>query len=471
MSLTRHRRLTVSTKAHRTPTRRSAFIPHQSHLGSTNTIQRSLRVATTMSLTNIYQQIYDADISSASGLPAVVAGEPTSDSVGYVLVTEAEQVSSVQDVISEVHIPASKQRSYQLAEALFDNYDLNSAIPDDITTEEAAEVDELLHYVVGSEPMVLARKYIESGSGRVMTDESWFARVKDTWFRPFRVGSSPTRSGFEHVFLGEAKQGKVGGLHWWYFYVNKMKDIDYKGAVYSNIDHGLEIPELATFTFTWNVGGQQLYKKIGGFFVGVSVEGLMAMGMVRAADDAPAPNVVVVQGAEIELKLFKSDDRRSINTFYPVFLRAVSAVSASADNGTVTTALPAPRPVPVANETAQNAIRLIGVMANPAGKDSGKESVTMMNVSVDRALLQGWSVVGPNGSALNFGDVWLEAGEARTFLVPAKGSLQLSNKGGEAKVVDAKGKVVQSAVYSGEAARMQGGVLMWDGTNKLVLAK
>lgn len=478
LCLTRHPTLRITTKPQRKLVRHSLFLPTHSQFSPIDQNQLFCDADIVMSLTNIYQQIYDADISSSSGVPAVVPGESTSGSVGYVLVTEAEHASTVQDVIAQVQIPSSKQRSYQLAEALFDNYDLNSSIVDDITEEEAAEVDQLLHHVVSSAPMVLARKYIESGSGRVTTDESWFARVKDTWFRPFRSGSSPTRSGFEHVFMGEAKQGKVGGLHWWYFYVNKMKDIEYQGAIYSNIDHGLEIPELVTLSFEWNAGGRRLFKKIGGFFVGLSVEGLMAMGMVRAADDAAAPNVAVLQGAEIELKMFKSEDRRSINTFYPVFRRALTAMEAPSGNGSVTpapasTPTPAPvtpKPAAVANETVKNAIRLTAVMANPSGDDTGRESVTIMNVSVKSGFLQGWSVVGPNGSALKFGDVSLEAGEARTFAVPARGSLQLSNKGGEVKLVDSSGDVVQSAVYSSEAAKVQGGVLLWNGTDKLVLA-
>lgn len=423
-----------------------------------------------MSLTNIYQQIYDADIASASGLPALVTGESTSEASGYVVVTESEQASSVEDVIATHLIPPSKQRSYQLAEALFDNYDLDSSIPDDITFEEAAEVDDLLMEIVDSPPMALARKFIEAGSARTLTDQSWYARVKDTWFRPFTVSSSPTRSGFEHVFLGEAKDGKVGGLHWWYFYLNKMKDTDYRGAVYSNVAQGIAIPELATLSFTWNVGGQRLVKDIGGFFVGISVEGLMAMGMVRAAEDAPAPNIVVLQGAEVELKMFKSDDRRSVNTFYPVFRRTVSTVRTST---TDTSADLAPAPSEskaVANGTEQSAVRLLAVMANPAGDDTGRENVTMINVSMQRALLLGWSVVGPNQSALKFGEVWLEPGEARTFQVPSKGSLQLSNKGGQIKVVDAKGRVVQTVQYSSEAARVQGGVLLWNVAGELVLS-
>lgn len=416
-------------------------------------------------MSDIYQQIYDADISAGSGVQAILKGSPLPSS-GYVIVSEAVDKTKVADVLSDVVIPDSKKRSYQLAEALFDNYDLLSSIPDEITGQEESEVDELLEYIVDRAPMALARQYIEKGSGRPYSDTAWYALVKETWFRPFSIGSSPTRSGWEHVFLGEWKAGAntVGGLHWWYFYLSKMDKITYGGAKYGNADSqsGLVIPEIATLTFSWNVGARSIYKKIGGFFVGLSVEGLMAMGMVRASNATTAPNIAVIQGAEVELKMFKSPDSRSVNTFYPIFRRALITVN--------------PPPPPPKKITANKngglsglSIRLISVVANPEGFDQGSERVTLLNVTPGTSVnLQGWKVVGPNKSALSFGNVVLETGNAQTFKIPGKGSLQLSNKGGTISVVDISGAIAHSLTYDGAAARQQGAVLVWDGSSNLV---
>lgn len=433
---------------------------------------------------DIYQQIFDIDISKGSGIPAVLPGEPVDESIGYVVVNESFDVSRPSQVIQKVVIPESKRKSYQLAARLFDNYDLLSSIPDVITASEQQEVDDLLAYVVDTAPMQLARDYIVSRTRRPISDSAWYALVKEAWFRPFAIGSSPTRSGFEHVFVGEWKDSNnsVGGLHFWYFFNEIMEDISYNGAVYdiSDSNSGLTVPELATMTFTWTIGGQTLYKRIGGFFIGPSVEGLMAMGMVRFSSEAAAPNPTYIEGMEIDLKMYKSPDGRSVNTFYPVLKRVV--IGQQTPTPTDPTG-PAPIPEettgpgpflgPNENGAAENkGVRIITAKANPDGHDEGREMITLINMFGDGVIdLRGWKVQGPNKSTLTFGEVFLERGEARTFVVPARGSLQLSNKGGTITLMRPDGSTEQTVKYDNDVARIQGGVLVWNGLDNLVLIK
>ena len=430
---------------------------------------------------NVYQQILDIDITEASGVRALVKGDPSKKTEGHVRVHESTGTSQAKNLFQNVEIPAHKLKSYKLAEALFDNYDLLSSVADDITPEEDKEVEDLLQFVIAQAPMKLARDYIASRTGRVLSDEAWYAKVRETWFRPFAVGSSPTRSGFEHVFLGEWKSGgnSVGGLHWWYFYYTKMDSIEYRGAIYDNTQEGFIIPEIATMSFSWEVGGQKLFKRIGGFLVGPSVEGLMAMGMVRASDDAAAPNVAVLEGAEIEFRMFKSEDRRSVNTFFPVFKRVLMGTTAQRtivdEPDVTTTTVPAREPVRVTVpgggkvEESTGGVRIIGALVNPEGDDAGRESVTLMNLFGKESVnLKGWRIVAPNKSFMEFGDVELVSGESMTFQFPARGPVQLSNRGGTISLLDGAGNTVQSVVYEREVARVQGLVLMWDRARKLI---
>lgn len=114
-------------------------------------------------------------------------------------------------------------------------------------------------------------------------------------------------------------------------------------------------------------------------------------------------------------------------------------------------------------------LRLVSVVANPSGQDEGREKFTLLNVLDGEPLnLKGWKVVGPNQSFFVLGDVVLKAGEARTFTIPARGSLQLSNKGGIITVLDPSGSVAQSVDYDRSQASVQGAVLIWNGATSLV---
>jgi len=60
-----------------------------------------------------------------------------------------------------------------------------------------------------------------------------------------------------------------------------------------------------------------LTKHIGGFGVGCSPEGLIALGMVRFQQSKYSDHYTEINSGKYTLKLFT--DGRSINTFYPEF--------------------------------------------------------------------------------------------------------------------------------------------------------
>lgn len=321
-----------------------------------------------------------------------------------------------------------------------------------------------------------------------MPPAQWEDRIRKTWFRAFRSrGGDPTRSGFEHVFLGEwnTSRDKVGGFHWWYFYHVNADDIKYKGAKYGNrAAEGIAVPEIATMAFDWEVDdGTSIGKKIGGFHIGPSVEGLMAIGMVRAAFDATPspPRFANIAGMRVELAMYNSDDSfKSINTMYPI----VHSVIAGSAPARPPTAPPPPTStsVPPTNTSTTNGyspapaggeadwLRIMSVLANPEGHDIGRENVTVVNMyGPDNASANGWQIQGPNRSALTLGDAVLARGQALTVAVRKGDALQLGNKGGSVKLVDPAGVLRQTVTYRKKEGRVQGGVLVWDGKDDLVL--
>lgn len=426
-------------------------------------------------MSDIYQQIIDVDIAQSFGIQAILPFEERDKDTGYIVVTESSSRSSPGRLFAEVSIPPSKQRSYDLARAMFDNYDVEDDKRDVITAAESAEREALLDFAIPSPPMVLARQYVESATGRSFTDSEWRSEVTTAWFHAFTARSGdPTRSGFEHVLLGEwdTAKDKVGGFHWWYYYLMNRNDITYGGAKYgsSNSDSasGIDVPDLVTMAFEWDVAaGESIKKSTGGFFVGPSIEAMLAMGMVRRAATAEDSQFVTVSGMDLNIRMFRSEDGKdAINTWYPVLLRVVSGTAPTNTN-------PAPPPPVGEKEVGESGIRLISIVSNPEGaQDTGKEKVTLINMFGDGPVnVNGWRVQGPNKSALVLGNVTLKKGEAVTITVRKSDGLQLSNSGGEVTLLRPDGSVAQRVKYARSVARVQGGVLVWNGDDDLVIYK
>uniref|UniRef100_A0A7S4USH3 EndoU domain-containing protein n=1 Tax=Ditylum brightwellii TaxID=49249 RepID=A0A7S4USH3_9STRA len=299
----------------------------------------------------IYQAIWNAD-QQQNGVPAILQSDADvstslkDNSRGYVIVNEAEDFTKDTKVLSEVLIPETKKKTYDLCENLFNNYVLKSSRSEDTETEtpeETVEINTFITAIIDTEPMRIAREYLAPDQS---SDEEWFTTIREMWFTTFAIPSAKNRSGFEHVFVGE-DTGKLGGYHFWYKYylddgagkIDGKDAMDYFGAKYGRSaaenEEGRSVPEVITLAHVWDAygtpddEGDDLNKRIGGFWVGCSPEGLIALGMARFKDEKSGSTRAVINNAEYELKLFSDVDRRKasnedkvakhINTFYPIF--------------------------------------------------------------------------------------------------------------------------------------------------------
>jgi poly(U)-specific endoribonuclease len=84
------------------------------------------------------------------------------------------------------------------------------------------------------------------------------------------------------------------------------------------------VPEVVTLAYRWDAydaeSGQRraLYNPIGGFWVGCSIEGLMALALVRFFQRGRIETTI--NGARYEVELYRSPDGRSLRTCFPRFL-------------------------------------------------------------------------------------------------------------------------------------------------------
>ncbi|WP_338765033.1 hypothetical protein [Massilia sp. METH4] len=283
-------------------------------------------------MTDIYQQIWDADQQHA-GLKAVHKGESIDAfrETGHVVVNELEEASRTHKLIEEVHIPAHKQQSYDLVNALLNNYTLDQTKAEVNFPEEQDEVQRFLDYAHKTPPMEVARAYVNERLDQPLSTDQWWAVLQRVWFEQYSDGKNRDLSGFEHVVVGEQRQAKVQGYHSWYkYYLDEhfqLNGVDRDSIEFLDWRNSEEdtTPDVATLSFVWEAFDYQrkefrkLTKPIGGFWIGPSVEGLLALGTVRFMAEVLAPRHAVINGFKYNLPLFRSANNRHLRTFYPEF--------------------------------------------------------------------------------------------------------------------------------------------------------
>jgi len=425
---------------------------------------------------NIYQQIWTADINDGNGIKAILASgdEEGSTNDGFIKVNESNITDGDVDhsLFKEVNIPESKRETFRLCQKLFDNYNLKDSDGETTNLKEWGEWSRFFFQtVVNSTPMKLAREFAESQEGRSFTDTEWITIFINLWIQPFAVGSSIARNGFEHVFVGEKrnKENIVGGYHFWYkFWLDdggdiegkrtKAKDdIDFKGLKYEGVD-GFKVPEVATFSYLWDaVQGEEssnkLKKPTGGFFVGCSPEGLLALGTAAFFDnkrsDGEISNVNI-NGNEYDLKLF-TDDKvgngrgNHIDSFYPELI-GVSKKPTIEE--------PAPSKVVISKA-------LVNAENDGRTGELGNETVTLSNIGDSPADISNWKIAGNNGNASrNYFQIEastiLGVGQSREFTLAdnaGKGPPSLKNGGGNIKLYSNTNGQVDVKTYSSQSGR------------------
>ena len=278
---------------------------------------------------SLFSRIWQAD-QAANGVRPLLPDEPHEPATGFVVVDENAAGDPDHRLFPDVVIPEGKRRTYELAKALFDNYEIRQRLPEDMDQAEAGETLDLLNAVAGSPPMALVRDALGQ-RGEPPDDDLWLEQLFEIWFRPYEIGRNRSLTGFEHIVVGEANGEAVSGHHFWYRYylddgILGDDRIDWRGTRYDGPGNragrltplGRRAPEVVTLSYRWRTAAGTLFQEIGGFFVGCSVEGLMALGtaLFFGLDDPRT----TIGASRVELVQHLSPDRRSLRTFYPKFI-------------------------------------------------------------------------------------------------------------------------------------------------------
>lgn len=172
--------------------------------------------------------------------------------------------------------------TYKTFVALLDNYDAEVGKEEHLSNAERHEITSFLDTILQTAPMQFCHKYCRAKNpDTVPASLSGFRSLLfKIWFELYRRsrGGRLDSSGFEHVFVGEVKDGDVSGFHnWIQFYLEEKRGrVDYRGYIKprSRGDaHADENDYLLTLQFSW----EGVEKFVGTSFIGVSPSFEMAL--------------------------------------------------------------------------------------------------------------------------------------------------------------------------------------------------
>ena len=178
-----------------------------------------------------------------------------------------------------VQAEALSKPTFKAFLALLDNYVSQVGTSETVTPEEREENHNFLTLCYDSACVKYAHRWLlVNGRTRASDPKAFVLELERLWFGLYRRKVENDSSGFEHVFLGEIRDGQVTGFHnWLHLYQQEKKGLfDYRGFLKPR-RRPLSTPhkskpashlQLVTLSFTWDGAP----KPASSSFIGVSPE-------------------------------------------------------------------------------------------------------------------------------------------------------------------------------------------------------
>ena len=141
---------------------------------------------------------------------------------------------------------------------LLDNYERETGKREVVTRGEKKEMADFMDALCQTSVIQFLFHYLkvhgkDPRCKKLRTIYDLSSLLYDLWLAPYRRAAANDSSGFEHVFVGEEKRGKITGLHNWvqYYLEEKAGNIDYLGwAGKQDSDYSDDV-NLVTVKFSW----------------------------------------------------------------------------------------------------------------------------------------------------------------------------------------------------------------------------
>ncbi|KAM4796056.1 uridylate-specific endoribonuclease [Rhinophrynus dorsalis] len=161
-----------------------------------------------------------------------------------------------------------KKPTYAAFISLLDNYDRKTGKDDSYSPAEIKEQEHFLLEIMKTKLMKDLFSFFQQ-KGLYQTEKEFVTDLQKMWFGLYsRSNGEADSSGFEHVFVGEVKKGKVSGFHNWirFYHLEKKDLLDYYSYNYDG--PWTDYPDVLGKQFHWD----GFYKEVGSQFIGSSPE-------------------------------------------------------------------------------------------------------------------------------------------------------------------------------------------------------
>nr|XP_058165245.1 uridylate-specific endoribonuclease [Dasypus novemcinctus] len=225
---------------------------------------RSSDAITNEELQGISEKIYRADTNKAQKEDIILNSQnriPPSE-------TRDQVDCCPEPLFTYVNEKLFSKPTYAAFINLLNNYQRATGHGEHFSAQQLAEQDAFLREIMKTAVLKELYGFLHR-QNRYSSEQEFVSDLKNMWFGLYsRGGEERDSSGFEHVFSGEVKKGKVTGFHNWIrFYLQEKEGlVDY----YSHIYDGPwdSYPDVLAMQFNWD----GYYKEVGSAFIGSSPE-------------------------------------------------------------------------------------------------------------------------------------------------------------------------------------------------------
>ncbi|XDV35591.1 hypothetical protein PO909_005507 [Leuciscus waleckii] len=224
----------------------------------------ALASVTDAEIKSLSETLYKLDSNRATASELVIEPQTliSSSATG-----SANDLSS-RPLFKQVSSTLLSKPTYKALLNLLDNYKRMTGEVEDVPSQEVQEQDTFLQQTMNTALGKELYNFLHS-KGAYSSQSEFIQDLKMMWFGLYsRSDGKLDSSGFEHIFVGEVKSGKVSGFHnWLQFYQSEKQGLlNYYSHSYDG--PWTTYPDVLGMQFNWN----GYYKEVGSAFIGCSPE-------------------------------------------------------------------------------------------------------------------------------------------------------------------------------------------------------